>query len=65
MSEPQTTANAKPASDHWAVTVWRNGEEVVTIESNCLSGREIGADDEDAIRTAALHLLAFIGDHPW
>lgn len=28
-------------SDHWAVTVERNGEQVVTVESNCLSGREI------------------------
>jgi len=48
--------------DHWSVTVRRNGEEVVTIESNMLSGREISSGDEEAIRTAALHLLAFIGD---
>ena len=48
--------------DHWAVTVSRSGEEIVTIESNCLSGREISQEDENAIRTAALHLLAFIGE---
>lgn len=47
--------------DHWAVTVWRNGEEVVTIESSCLSGREISEADEKAIRIAALHLLGFVG----
>jgi hypothetical protein len=48
--------------DHWAVTVWRNGEEVVTIEQACLSGREIGPADEDCIRIAAQHLMGFIGD---
>lgn len=49
-------------SDHWSVTVERNGERVVTIETNCLAGRETSAEDEEAIRTAAQHLLAFIGD---
>lgn len=49
-------------SPHWAVTVYRGGEPIVTIESNCLSGRDIDPEDEDAIRTAAKHLLAFIGD---
>jgi hypothetical protein len=47
---------------HFAVSVERNGEEIVRIESNCLSGREISAEDEETIRTAAHHLLAFIGD---
>lgn len=49
-------------SEHWSVTVKRNGEQIVTIESNSLSGREIGPEDEKTIRTAARHLLAFIGD---
>ncbi len=49
-------------TDHWSVTVSRNGEEIVTIESNSLSGREIGPEDGAAIRTAARHLLSFIGD---
>ena len=49
-------------ADHWAVTVERSGEIVVMIESNCLSGRDISPEDEEAIRTAARHLLAFIGD---
>ena len=47
---------------HWSVTVSRNGEEIVTIESNCVSGREISPADEETIRTAAHHLLGFIGD---
>lgn len=47
---------------HWAVTVERDGEKIVTIESNCLSGREISAEDSEAIRNAAWHLLSFLGD---
>ena len=50
------------ANEHWAVTVSPDGEEIVTIESNLLSGREITAEDEATIRMAAHHLLAFIGD---
>jgi hypothetical protein len=52
----------RPPDTHWAVTVSRGGEEIVTIESNCLSGSELSPEDEDTIRTAASHLLAFIGD---
>jgi hypothetical protein len=50
------------STQHWAVTVERNGENVVTIESNCLSGREISEEDEEVIRNCAYHLLSFIGD---
>lgn len=46
----------------WSVTVERDGEHVVTIDTACLSGREISQEDEWAIRTAAHHLLSFIGD---
>ena len=49
-------------SDYWSVTVSRNGENIVTLEPNCLAGRELSSEDEAAIRTAASHLLAFIGD---
>ena len=49
-------------SDHWSVRVECGGEEVVTIESNCLSGREIGLAEDQAIRNCAYHLLSFIGD---
>ena len=50
---------AKPY--HWAVTVTVDGVQVLTIESNCLSGIENVADHEETIETAARHLLAFIG----
>lgn len=53
---------AESTTDHWAVTVYRNGEEVVTIESDWLSGREISQGDEVVIRTAARCLRAFIGE---
>jgi len=50
-------------TDHWSVTVERNGETVVCIESNSLSGRRISDADEHAIAVSAQALLAFIG-HP-
>lgn len=51
-------------SESWSVSVELNGENVVTIEPDCLSGRKIGPAEEDAIRSAACHLLAFLGDPP-
>lgn len=47
---------------HWAVSVSRNGENVVTIESACLSGRELSEEDERVIVMAAEHLLSFVGE---
>lgn len=47
---------------HWAVTVEASGEKIVRLETECYGGREISDADEVAIRTAAYHLLAFIGD---
>lgn len=47
---------------HWSVTVRRDGEDVVTIEDRCLSGRDITAEDEIAIRRSAYSLLGFLGD---
>jgi hypothetical protein len=50
---------------HWAVSVTVDGANVLTIESNFLSGVDNIADHEETIETAALHLLAFIGaGHP-
>lgn len=47
---------------HWLVTVEREGETLVTIESGCLSGKPDFTDDEaQTIRDAAEHLLSFIG----
>lgn len=49
-------------TQHWAVTVLRNHKDLVTIESNCLSGKpEFSDEDARVIRMAADHLNAFIG----
>jgi len=47
--------------EHVAVTVYRDGEQILTIETNCVSGRDLDAEDERAIRDAARQLLAFVG----
>ena len=47
---------------HWAVTVAASGEHIITLEPECYGGRDPSSADEDAIRTAAHHLLSFIGD---
>lgn len=48
---------------HWSVNVSVNGESLVTIESNCLSGKPEFTDQEaQIIRDAAAHLTAFIGE---
>lgn len=47
--------------DYVAVSVYRNGQFVVSIETNCLSGRDISPADEKAIEWAADSLLGFIG----
>jgi hypothetical protein len=52
----------KEPTQSWAVTVERNGEQIVTIESNCVSGRDISDEDARVIRTAAHHLQAFLSD---
>ncbi|MFE3837316.1 hypothetical protein [Pseudogemmobacter sonorensis] len=58
-------SDAPERHDHWSVRVETSGEMIVQIETECLAGREPSAADEEAIRTAAHHLLAFIGDpHP-
>ena len=46
---------------HWSVSVERAGKNIVTIESNCLSGRDLSAEDKETIRTSARNLLAFVG----
>jgi hypothetical protein len=50
--------------EHWAVSVDANGENILRIESNCVSGRELTSDDEQLIRNCAHHLLAFVGSQP-
>lgn len=48
-------------TQHWSVSVERNGKRIVTIESNFLSGRQISEEDERIIRLAAQHLNGFVG----
>ena len=47
---------------YWSVSVSSSGEEILTIEPQMVAGRELTTDDEEIVRTAAHHLLAFIGD---
>lgn len=61
-NEASVESDCLSALKHWGVDVRVNGEHVLTIELNCLSGRELSDVDEHAIRTAARHLLAFVGD---
>lgn len=49
---------------HWAVSVSREGETILTIESNCLAGRDLSAEDQQCVRDCARHLLSFVGDNP-
>lgn len=46
---------------HWRVTVAVGGNEVVAIEPEMLAGVPNIDDYADEVRTAAQHLLAFIG----
>jgi hypothetical protein len=47
---------------HWAVEVFIDGDSVLRIESDCLSGNEsFSRKEQTVIREAANHLLAFIG----
>jgi hypothetical protein len=46
---------------HKSVTVALDGDQIVTIETNCLSGREIGDDGTAVILWAIDHLTGFIG----
>lgn len=58
----QTMKVIKAKEASWAVTVERNGESLVTLSSNGQSGKAYFTyDDEQTIRGAAEHLLAFIG----
>lgn len=60
MSKP-----AQPPKPHWSISVSRDGENLVTIESNCLCGKPEFTDEEaQQIRDCADHLRAFIGEPP-
>lgn len=54
--------DANEPTQHWGVDVRRNGENLVTIESNCLCGKpEFSEVEAEVIRQCADHLQAFIG----
>jgi hypothetical protein len=67
VSDPQDETTRLQAirdkpTQHWAVMVYRNGADILTIESNHLSGKpEFSDEDAQCIRDCARHLLAFIG----
>ena len=46
----------------YAVQVLKWGEPILTIEHECLSGKELDDDEEQAVRDCAAHLHSFVGD---
>lgn len=62
MTDPTPTRAEVERHPHWSVTVETSGDHITTLEPECYGGRELSAADEVAIRTAAHHLLSFIGD---
>ena len=46
----------------WSVTVWIDGEPVLTIAHCYVSGRELSTRDIETIRKAGEQLLAFVGN---
>lgn len=62
MADEPKIASAPRKPQHWSVTVAVDGETVLTIESNCLSGVSDIDQHSEAIRTCARHLLGFVGD---
>jgi hypothetical protein len=48
----------------YSVTVSKHGVPILTIEHEWLSGAELSAEDEQAIRDAGEHLLSFVGPEP-
>lgn len=62
-SAPRSTRRSAYGDEmNWSVTVEVDSRRVVTISHNHLAGDE--KLNEEAIRIAAHHLLAFIGDPP-
>ena len=48
-------------SNHWSVTVSLNGDRILTIEPELVSGKDIEDAEEWAIRSAIMNLCGFIG----
>jgi hypothetical protein len=47
--------------EYWRVEVSNLSGVIVVIEPNMLSGKDLTPEDEETIRQAAQHLLAFVG----
>lgn len=55
-------AEGRRGAPHIAVDVRLDGEELVCIETNCLSGKaDLSPSEEAAIEQAARMLLGFVG----
>jgi hypothetical protein len=50
--------------ENWRVQVDMNGEMIVVIEPNALSGQNMTEEMEDVVRKCAYHLLSFVGEKP-
>lgn len=46
----------------YAVQVLKWGKPILTIEHECLSGKELNEDEEQAVRECAEHLKSFAGE---
>jgi len=57
-----STKEEKMEAKHWRVQVDVDGENVLSIETNCYGGVNNISEYGDVIRECASHLLAFIGD---
>ncbi len=57
-----TSPTKRAPEPTWEVTVSMNGESIITIGTNILTGAEMTPEYEAAVRGAARHLLAFLGD---
>ena len=47
--------------EHWGCDIRIDHDHVLTIEANCIFGRELAENDEEVIRNIAEHLLCFVG----
>jgi len=59
---PSSCTSELPCSEHWAVHIYVSGKCLLSIGHNHLEGVEDIMRHSATIRTAANHLLGFIGD---
>ena len=49
---------------NWGLTVFVDGESILSMETNCLSARDLSEMDHATIVMALDHLLTFLESHP-